>query len=127
VEFETADRLGVAAIEALGEAEDGCQRPHGAPRAPPEIGEAIMFSLRRALTVIAGDQRDRLDFIRLEAAQIAVLDQIVRVLVVSLVADVHADVVKNRGVLQPLALAIGQAMDGTRLIEEADREARDML
>jgi hypothetical protein len=120
VQLKAADRLRVAAIEALGEAQDGRQRPHRAARTPPQIGEAVVFPFRRALPVIAGDQRDGLDFIRLEAAQIAVLDEIVRVLVMPLVADVHADVVKDGGVLQPLALTIGQAVDGARLIEEAD-------
>ena len=61
--------------------------------------------------MVAGDERDRFDFVRLEAAEIAVLDQVVRVLVVPLVADVHADVVEDRRVLEPFALAIGQAVD----------------
>ena len=60
---------------------------------------------------------------RLEAAQIAVLDQVVRVLVVTLVADVHADVVEQRRVFEPLALAIGQAVDAARLRRTARARA----
>jgi len=44
----------------------------------------------------------------------------------ALVADVHADVVENRRVLEPLALAIGHPMDRARLVEEDEREARDL-
>ena len=77
--------------------------------------------------MVAGDERDDLDLVGLEAAQIAVLDQVVRVLVVPLVADVDADVVQERRVLQPLALAIGQAVHAARLIEQRQREPRDLL
>ena len=48
-------------------------------------------------------------------------------LVVALVADVDADVVQQRRVFQPLALAIGQAVDGARLVEQREREPRDLL
>ena len=43
------------------------------------------------------------------------------------VADVHADVVQNRRVLQPLALAVGQAVNGACLVEERDRQARNLV
>jgi len=77
--------------------------------------------------MVPRDERNHFGFLRLEAAQIAVLDQVVRVLVVPLVADVHADVVQDRRVLEPLALAIGEAMDRARLIEERHRQTRDVL
>ena len=77
--------------------------------------------------MIARDERDHLDLLGLEAAQVAVLDQVVRVLVVPLVADVDADVVQERRVLEPLALAIGQAVHAARLIEERQRQPRDLL
>jgi hypothetical protein len=72
-------------------------------------------------------QRDDLDFFRLEASQIAVLDQIVRMFVVTLVADVHADIVKDRCVLEPLTLAIGQTVNRARLIEQRHRQPGDLL
>ena len=92
-----------------------------------QIAVAVVPPLRRRAAVIARDERDRLDLVGLESAQIAVLDQIVRVLVVPLVADVHADVVQERGILEPLALAVGQAVDAARLVEERQRQARDLL
>ena len=72
-------------------------------------------------------QRDDLDFFRLEASQVAVLDQIVRMFVVALVTDVHADIVQDRCVLEPLTLAIGQAVDGARLIEQRHRQPGHLL
>ncbi len=48
-------------------------------------------------------------------------------LVVALVADVHADVVQDSRVFQPFAFAIGQAVDRARLIEQADGETGHVL
>jgi hypothetical protein len=47
--------------------------------------------------------------------------------VVALVADVDADVVEHRGIFQPLALTIGEAVNGPRLVEELACEARDLI
>ena len=77
--------------------------------------------------MVAGDQRDGFDLVGLEAAQIAVLDQVVRVLVVPLVADVDADVVQQGRVFEPLALAVGQAVNAARLVEQRRRQPRDLL
>ena len=127
VELETRDRLRVTAIQAFGKTEDRRQRSNGGAAAPAELGEAGMTALRGGLTVIACDERDRFDFVRLESAKIAVLDQIVRVLVMTFVADVDADVVEQRGIFQPFALAIGQAVTVARLIEDRSRQARNLV
>ena len=77
--------------------------------------------------MVSGDERDRFDLQWLEASQVAVANQIVRVLVMALVADVDADVVEQRRVLEPLALAIGQSMDAARAVEQRQRQLRDLL
>src|SRR5258705_1562390 len=92
VQLQPGDRLGVTAIQAFRETKDGRKPTDRAPRAARQLAEAVVAPLRRRLAVIARDERDRLDFVRLEASQIAVLGQIVGVLVVAFVADVHADV-----------------------------------
>ena len=127
VDLEAGDALCVAAVEALRQPQNGRQRADGAARAARQLLEALVAALRRPLPMVAGDQRDRLDLLGLEPAQVAVLHQVVRVLVVSLVADQHADVVQNRRVLEPLALAIGEAVNRARLVEQADGETRDVL
>ena len=58
------------------------------------------------------------DLVRIEAAQAAVLDEVVRVLVMALVADVHADVVEQRAVLEPLAFARAEPCRVAGRVEE---------
>ncbi len=76
-----------------------------------ELAVAGVTALRHRAAMVPGQQRDDLDLFRLEAAQVAVLDQVIRMLVVTLVADVVADVVQQRGVLQPLAFTVAQTVD----------------
>jgi hypothetical protein len=106
VELDAADGLGVTAIEALGQPEDRRERANRAAAPLAEIVHRAMALLRRGLPVVPRHERDRFDFVRLEPAKIAVLDQVIRVLVMAFVADVHADVVEDGGVLEPFALAI---------------------
>ena len=44
-----------------------------------------------------------------------------------LVADVHADVVQQRAVLQPVAFPVRQAVYAAGLIENGERELGDLL
>src|ERR1700730_9234916 len=114
-------------IEVLRETENGRERPDRPSLPASEDGEAIMPPFRRRAAMIARDERDGLDLVRLEASEIAVLDQVVRMFVVPLVADVDADVVQQRRVFEPLELAVRQAVSDPRLIEERDRDTRDLL
>src|ERR1700722_16969190 len=93
---------GSEAADARGEGQNRGERPPRAGLPPAQLAEAVVLALRCRLTMIARHERNRLDLVRLEAAQVAVLDEVVRVLVVPLVADVDADVVQNRGVFEPV-------------------------
>jgi hypothetical protein len=126
-ERHTGDRLRVAPIEALCEPQHRGQRAHPAALAALEIAEAVVRAFRSRLAVVARDERDCLDLVRVEAAEIAVLDQIVGMLVMLLVADERADVVQQRGVFQPFALAIAEPVDGARLVEQGHRDPRDLM
>ena len=42
------------------------------------------------------------------------------------VPDVTADVVQEGAVLEPLALGAGQLVEGVRLVEQLEREPRDV-
>ena len=77
--------------------------------------------------VIPRDQRHHLDFVRMKPPQVAVLDQVIRMLVMARVADVAADVVHQRCVLEPFALAIRERMNRAGLIEEREREPHDLI
>ena len=124
VQLQLGDDLRVAAVEAFRQPHDRAPAPctvraRAAVRGP-RIPRAIFFGV--AAPVVAGDQRDDLDLRRLEAAQVAVLDQVIRVLVMPLVADVDADVVQQRGVFEPFALAVRQAVNRAGLIEQRQRQ-----
>ena len=67
------------------------------------------------------------DLSRVESPQISILDQVVGMPVMTVVTDVHADIVKQRGVLQPFTFPVGESVHTTRLIEYAERKARDLL
>ena len=127
MQLESGDHLAVAAVQALGEPDNRRQRPHHAARTPAQFAESVVASLGSRLPMIAGHQRDDVDFLRLEPAQVAVLDQIIRMLVMTFVTDVHADIVQDRRVLEPLAFAIGEAMNRARLIEQRHCQPRHLL
>jgi hypothetical protein len=84
----------MAPVEALGEAQDRRQRADCRPAFPAEVAVLGMAPLGRRLPVVARDQPDDLDLIRIEAPQIPILDQIVGMLVVALIADVYADIMQ---------------------------------
>jgi hypothetical protein len=107
---EAGDHLRVAAVEAFRHAKNGGQQPDGAPPIGGQVGILGLRLLWNAAAVVERHERHHLDLLRIEPAEVAVLDQIVRMLVMPRVADVHADVVHQRRVLEPLALAIGAAV-----------------
>jgi hypothetical protein len=74
VELEAADERGVAAVQAFGQPQHGGQRAHGAPRAATQVAELLVAPLRSRLAMIPRDERDDLDLVGLEPAEIAVLD-----------------------------------------------------
>src|SRR5262245_17330899 len=127
VELEAGNRLRVAAIETFREAQQRGERADNPARAARQRAEAVVLSFRRRLTMIPRDERNRLDLLGLEAPEIPILDQIVRVFVVALVTDVHPHVVKNRGIFEPFPLPVGEPVNGARLVEEGDREPGHLL
>ena len=115
---QAPDHLCVTAIEPLGQSQERAEQLDGLAQAIRQRCKALVRSSRCRLTVVASHQRDDIDFDRLEATQIAVLDQIVRMLVMAFVADMRADVVQQRCIFQPLAFARSQVMAGLKLIEQ---------
>jgi hypothetical protein len=93
VNLEAGDRLRVAAVEAFRESKNRGQDADDVPALAPERAVVLVPAARRRLPVIAGDEADNLDLLRLEAAKIPILDQIVGMLMVPFVTDVYADIV----------------------------------
>jgi len=127
VKFDPGDRLRVAAIEVLGKTQHRRER---ADRSPPfsfEVAEFLVPPIGNDPTMIARDQRDDFDLIGVKPAKVAIADKVVRVLVMPDIADVDADVVQHRGVLEPLAFPVGEAVRTARVVEEGCRDLRDLL
>jgi len=117
----------MAAVEALRKPENRRERPDGLPAFAAELGIFLVLAFRRRLPVVPGHERDDLDLFRIEAPQISILDQIVRMLVMALVTDVDADVMQQGRIFEPFTLTIGEAVDDARLVEEGDRQPRHLL
>ena len=127
VDLEARYGLRVAAIESLRQPQHGRQLANRATPLPFEVAVVLVAALGRRLTMVASNQRDGFDFLRIEPAQVPILDQIVRVFVMALVANVDTDVVEDSRVFEPLALVIGHAVNASRLVEQYRRQARNLL
>jgi hypothetical protein len=117
----------VAAVERFGEPEHGCQRPYHCARLARQLAVAFMMALRRAAAMVAGDQRHDLNFGRFETAQVTIGEEVKRVLVMIFVADVHADVVEQRRVLQPLALLVGECVHTAGFLEQGQGKTGNLV
>ena len=62
VQFDTRDRLRVAAVERFGQTEDRGERTHRLPFFRAERAEVALGLLRRRFAVISGDKGDRFGF-----------------------------------------------------------------
>lgn len=126
-EIDPAKRLRVAAVEPFSQPDDGRQHSYGASKRVIEVTIAFVGLLRRRLPMISRHECNHLDLAWIESAQISILDQVIRMSVMAIVADVYADIVEQRGVLQPFTLLVAKAMDTTCLIENTERQPRDLL
>jgi hypothetical protein len=76
--------------------------------------------------VIAGDERHELDLLRRQPAQVAVADDVVRVLGVRVVADHGADVVQERRVVQERAHRRREVVVALQAVVERESEVGDV-
>src|SRR5918993_5413970 len=95
-EIDSGERLCVAAVEPFGKPDDGREHPDGRPQGTVQIPVSLVGFFWRRLAVVSRHQRDDLDLLRLEASQAAILDQVIRMPMVAVVTDVHADILQQR-------------------------------
>src|SRR6266542_555138 len=93
-EVNPGERLRVAPIQAFGQPDNRRQHPHGSAQRIAQVPVSLVRFFGDRLAMISRHQRDDLDLSGVEAAQITILDQVVRMPVMPVVADVHADVVQ---------------------------------
>src|SRR5258708_38026593 len=106
----------MTAIEPFGQPQHRGERPDRPPQAALQSPVPLVGLLWCRLAMIARQQRDNLDLLRIEPAQPAVLDQVIRAPRLPLVADMEADIVRQGAVFTPFTLVIGQPVDRARLI-----------
>jgi hypothetical protein len=111
----------VAAVEPVGQAQHGGEDSHRAPVPWRERSEARIAPARPRLAMITRQQRDDRPVELGEPSELTVLDDVSRVVLVPLVADVLADVVQERRILEQLAIGVAQAVQLARLIEQRQR------
>ena len=85
----------MTAIEAFCKPQNRCERADDFAPLWRQLLVPRVTPLGRLASMVTGEQRDCLNLIRLEPAQIPVPDQVIRMLVVPFVADVDADVVQK--------------------------------
>jgi hypothetical protein len=127
VKIEARDGLRMTAIEVFGEPQHGRQLPNDLSPFARQIVVAEMPPFRFRAPMVARDECDGFDFVGLEAAEIAIFDEVVRVLVVAFVADMNAGIVQDRAVFQPLPCLIGHGVNAARAIEQREGELGDVV
>jgi hypothetical protein len=123
VQLDVREALSVAAVQTLGQPQNGRKRSHDASPFARQLAVFLVTDLRRRAAMVPGYERNCIDFLRFEPPQIPILDQVIGVFVMALVADVYADIVQQGRVFQPFALAVGQPVHGPCLVEDGERQA----
>src|SRR5664280_2271152 len=116
------DEPAVRAVERVGDPQERRELLDDGLLPGVERAKGLVRVERRRLAVVPGHEGDQLHLGLREALQVAVQDQVVRVVVVARVGDRQADVVQHGGMLEPLALERGELMKAVGLVEERERE-----
>src|SRR4051812_41813767 len=112
----------MAAVQPISDAEDRRQPHDLIAQVPVELTEVRVLALRRGAAVVARHVGDHHLLARGDTEQLGVHDQVVRVLVVTVVVDVIAHVVKQGGIGERRTF-LGSTADALPdRIEEPERE-----
>ena len=120
--FELGDVAEVTTVEAVGDAEDAGELPDEGAAGGFEGDEVGVVFLGEAFAMVAGDVGDDVEFIGGEAFEIAVLDEVARMLVMAAVADVPTDIVEHGGMFEEFALGGAEVGVGGEIIEDSEGE-----
>ena len=111
---EILNPAAAAPVEAVGDPQQCGEFPQAGAVVGSQGGEAGFGRLRVAAAVMAHERGEERDLGGLEAAQLAVLDEIGGVAVMALAGDVLADVVQQRRELEHLAVAVAEPVQRRR-------------
>ena len=120
------DDLLAAAVEAVGDPEERGEPAHPVALLGVELADQVVGRLRLAAPVPADERGEHEDLLGVEAAQLAVGDEVRGVTVVTVVRDVLADVVQQRGVLEQLPVVVVEAVELAGLVEQLEAQLGDL-
>ena len=123
-ERQVADLLHVVAVQRVRHPQDGGHLGHGDAVVAVQRRVLRMRRARHGAAVVAGHQRDQGHVVPGQAEQVAVQDQVHRVLVVAAAADEAADLVEERGDLEQQLVALVELVLGLKLAEQLHAEVR---
>src|SRR6266404_720968 len=117
----------MATVERVGYPQERSQRGDRGAHPVRQLRQLLVVVFRSGLAVVARERSDEADLLRVESQELPVHDQIVGMPVMPRVRNVIPDVVQQRRVLEPFALAIAETVAVDGLIEQRDGETRDLL
>jgi len=117
-ERQVADLLHVVAVHRVRDSQDGGQLGHGDAAVAVKRRVLRMRRARRGAPVIAGHERDQEHVVSRQPEQVAVQDQVHRVLVVAAATDESAHLVKERGNLEQKLVALVELVHGLKFAEQ---------
>ena len=119
---------GVAAVEAFGHTQQHAEHLHDPLGVVVELRKLLALPSRQCLAVEQRRRGDDVDFGLIEAEQLRVLDEIVRVHAMVGKREKRADVVEHRGVFEQFAFPAAELVQLHRRggVEEFERQTHDL-
>lgn len=126
-ELDVFDALGVTAVKAVGDAQDGGKLEDNEAFVAGEVGVVGVIGVGVITTVVAGEEGDDGAVAGAEAEDFGVEDEIERVFVVFAGADKHADLMQDGGDAEEEFVFGVEAVKVLQLGEEFLREFGDVF
>ncbi len=117
----------MSSVESIRHPKQRCQPDHSLALLRRKRREVAVLLLRLRSPVVAGDVRHYHLLVRRHAEQLGVGDEVVRVLVMALVANVVADIVEQRRVGQRLPVFRGASDARLERIEQLKRKLAHLM
>lgn len=126
-EGEIADELGVAGVQAVGEADEAGEERGALPVGLAEGREVVVLGDGEGFAVVAGDGADDESLAVIEGEGVGVEDDVECAFVVFAFTGDVADVVEERAELHECAFLITEVVHVGQLIEERGGQAGDVM
>src|SRR5215831_13824488 len=116
----------MSSIKGIRDSENRGKEAHNSLFLGRQRIKSFVFGVWNGTPMIPGDVGDDINVVAGQSPQLTVDDQVISMLMVLPLIDEVADIVQDRGVLEPRAFCSSQFMQALRLIEQTQRKARDV-